>query len=264
MKKIIAGIFLICSFHNASAQISDSTVKIFSAYICNCIDTMDMNQPEAELKKTVTLCKTLSLANLLNKQLTTPELLEDPEKAVKLEQRAFTLLADECDGIKRLMVAMRKAPVFREKNDPQLFTPVTFFEENKMKKGEVNERLHVYNNFEKDSKFQRVVDIRWTFETEADALKWHQLQLKENSEGGTPVKDLIVMQGAQELKVFREGSGSERMMKDFGIKQRHHYFLFVYKNIVCKVFIATDDKTETIETVPFAMAALKQVKEVVK
>jgi hypothetical protein len=264
MKRIVVGVILSCTLYNASAQITDSAVKVFSTYICNCIDTMDMNQPQAELKKTVTLCKTLSLANLLNKQLISPEMLNDPEKTVKLEQQAFTLLADECDGIKRLVVAMRKSPSFREKNDPQLFTPVAFFEENKMKEGETNERLHVYNNFEKGSKFQRAVDIRWTFETEADALKWHQLKLKENSEDGTLVKDLIILQGAQELKVFREGKGSEQMMKDFGIQQRHHYFLFVYKNIACKIFVATDDKTGTLEVVPFAMAALKRVKEAVK
>jgi hypothetical protein len=34
------------------------------------------------------------------------------------------------------------------------------------------------------------------------------------------------------LKVFREGKGTADMLKHFDLKQRHHYFLVVYKNIV--------------------------------
>ena len=81
----------------------------------------------------------------------------------------------------------------------------------------------------------------------------------ENAENGEPVKELITVQGAQELKIFRESSSSSEMLKSFGLKQRHHYFLFVYKNIVCKIFVATDDKTESRELAPFAMAAVKQL-----
>jgi hypothetical protein len=66
------------------------------------------------------------------------------------------------------------------------------------------------------------------------------------------------------LKVFREGKGTADMLKRFYLKQRHHYFLFVYKNIVCKVFVATDDKTETKNLIQFATAAVKQLKAVIK
>jgi hypothetical protein len=108
------------------------------------------------------------------------------------------------------------------------------------------------------------VDIRWTFETEEDALKWHLMNLKKNAEGGTPVDAKLYIRGAKEVRAFREGPGGVEMLKAFGISQRHHYILFVYKNIVCKVFIATDEKTNTVEVVPFAIAAATQLEAVIK
>jgi hypothetical protein len=266
MKKILIVLISCLVFENAMAQVTDSAVKTFSSYICNCIDTLDLAKDEAALKKDFTLCKSLSLANILNLQLITPEMLADKEQSGDLEKRSFALLSTDCEGIKRLVAALKKEPSFSENNADNIFTPPAFFLTYKMKPGERNNLLHVYNNLEKadKSKYQRAVDIRWTFKTEADALKWHRIKLEENSEGGEPVKDKILIQGAQELKIYREGKGSAEMMKSLGITQRHHYFLFVYKNIVCKVFVATDDKTGSKEIVPFAMAAVKQLRKVVK
>jgi hypothetical protein len=266
MKKIFAISISCLLLNNAMTQVTDSAVKVFSSYICNCIDTLDVTKEEAALKKDFTLCKSLSLANILNLQLITPEALTDKKQAADLEKKAFARLSADCDGIKRLVTALKKEPAFRKTNEENIFTPPAFFLAYQLQPGEKNNLLHVYNNLEKGdaSKYQRMVDIRWTFETEADALKWHQMKLEENSEGGEPVKDIILIQGAQELKIYREGKGSAEMMKSLGISQRHHYFLFVYKNIVCKVFLATDDKTDSKEVVPFAMAAVKQLREVLK
>ncbi|HMK26152.1 MAG TPA: hypothetical protein VK483_08990 [Chitinophagaceae bacterium] len=157
-----------------------------------------------------------------------------------------------------------KEPVYNQTNDDKIFTPPAFFETYGLKKGETNTLLHVYNNFGDGSKYQRVVDIRWTFQTEADALKWHTMNVATNSEGGTPVDAEIIIPGAKAVKAFREGPGTANMMRSLGIVQRHHYLLFVYKNIVCKVFIASDEKTNTVEVVPFAIAAVTQLKSVIK
>jgi hypothetical protein len=265
MKKIISAFFCFVSLQYVHAQISDSAVKVFSTSLCSCIDTVDLARPEAELKKAFTLCKTFSLVNLLNNNLITAELMSDEKQMADLQNRAFNLLANDCDAIKRLVAALNKIPEYREKNADNIFTPAAFFKTYDLKPGEANALLHVYNSEKNDDvKYQRLVDIRWTFEDEADALLWHQKKMAENSEGGDPVKEIILIQGAQELKIFREGSSTREMLKGFGLKQRHHYFLFVYKNIVCKVFVATDDKTETRELVPFAMAAIKQLKTVLQ
>lgn len=157
-----------------------------------------------------------------------------------------------------------KEPVANATNDDNIFTPPAFFETYQLKKGETNNQLHVYNNFANDAKYQRVVDIRWTFKSEADALKWHQMNLATNSEGGAPIKDEILIRGAKDVRAFREGASTTEMMKSLGINQRHHYFIFVYKNIVCKVFIATDEKTNTMDVVPFAIAAASQLEAVLK
>jgi hypothetical protein len=265
MKFIITSIALLVLLQTASAQVSDSTVKVFSDYICNCVDTFELKRPEADLRKDFMLCKTLSLTNLLNLELITPELLTDEKTSGDLEKRAFARLSASCDGIKRLITAFNKNPVFEETNADNLFIPAAYFKTFSLLPGQTDTRMHIYNNLKKgNQKFQRVVDIRWTFTTEAGALKWHQSQLEENSEGGTPIKEAMLVQGAQELKIYREGTESAAMMKAMGIGQRHHYFLFFYKNIACKIFVATNDKTDSKEAIPFVMAAVKQLRAVVK
>ncbi|HMI77538.1 MAG TPA: hypothetical protein VK484_02035 [Ferruginibacter sp.] len=41
MKKLTIGLFCFFSLQHAHAQISDSTIKLFSKDICNCIDTLN-------------------------------------------------------------------------------------------------------------------------------------------------------------------------------------------------------------------------------
>jgi hypothetical protein len=265
MKKITIGLLCFLLLQHAQAQISDSTVKVFSDDICNCIDTINLNRPEDELKKDINSCKTFALVNLLNSQLLTSEIMTDEKQRADLEKRTFKLLATNCDGLKRLVAAINKVPAYREKNADNIFTPAIFFKTYGLKPGEVNNLLHVYNSENmNDVKYQRLVDIRWTFETEAEAMEWHRKKIEENSEYGEPVKERIEVEGAMELKIFREGAGAAKMLSDFGLKQRHHYFLFVYKNIVCKVFVATDEKTKTKELVHFANAAVTQLKAVIQ
>lgn len=265
MKKLLLILLFGFSLKNGIAQVSDSAILRWSNYTCACIDTLDFNIPEEELKKQLTVCKTISLANLLNEKLITHDLLADEKKAADFVKKGVAHLAENCKSVRRLNEALNKEPVFDETNADELFTPAAFFETYGLKKGETNTRLHVYNNYGKEvTKFQRLVDIRWTFKTEADAMKWHQLNLGKNSEGGEPVKDKLVIRGAAGLSVFRENPKAAELMKAMGVGQRHHYFLFVYKNIVCKIFVATDENTNTVETAPFAIAAVMQLETVIK
>lgn len=265
MKKTVFAFLCFFLLQVTNAQISDSAVKIYRNLICNCLDTLDLNKSDTALRNDFYECKTWSLANLLFKGLIKREIIDDEKQYGELEKKSLNLLAKDCDGLKRLLAALKKVPAYREKNADNIFIPVAFFKTYGLQSGEVNSMLHVYNSEKAgDTKYQRLVDIRWTFETEAEALQWHRKKMVENAENGETVKEPILVDGAKELKVFREGSSTSAMLKSFDLKQRHHYILFVYKNIVCKIFVATDDKTESRELVPFAMAAVKQLQAIVQ
>ena len=266
MKKLSLLLILFALFNNGKAQIAHSTIKVYSDFICNCIDTVDFNQPEDALKKKLQFCRTISLTNILNDRLISPEVFTNEKLAKELSDKSITYLSDSCDAVQRMMEALSKEPEFEKTNDEEIFIPESFFETYGLRRGETNDRLHVYNNLEKvgKPKMQRAVDIRWTFSSEADALKWHEMNLEKNSENGAPVKDKIIIPGTTDLKVFREAPGSAELMKALGIEQRHHYFIFVYKNIVCKIFVATDEKTNTSEVMPFAIAAVAQLQKIIK
>jgi hypothetical protein len=103
MKKITTVLLSLFIMQFTTAQVSDSAVNVFGSYICNCIDTLNLNKPEAQLKKDFNLCKTLSLANLLNRQLINPEVMTDDKQSADLQNKAFRLLEKNCDGIKRLI-----------------------------------------------------------------------------------------------------------------------------------------------------------------
>ena len=113
MRKPVIVLFCLLSLQHLHAQVSDSTIKLFSKDICNCIDTLDFDKPEAEVKKEVSTCKTMSIANMLNRQLITPEILTDEKQAADLEKRIFSQLAKDCDAIHRLVAAVNKVPAFR-------------------------------------------------------------------------------------------------------------------------------------------------------
>jgi hypothetical protein len=263
MKKILFGIPALFLLQHAGAQVPDSVVKKFSTYLCNCTDTFNYNRTDAELKKAFNLCRSICLTQLLNDRLISPEFLTDDKKMQKLGVNSAMELSLHCTNFTKLLDAVTRPPAFKETNADNIFIPAAFFTSYGLAAVEANSRLHVYNNVrEAPAQYQRIVDIRWTFETAADALQWHQQMMEENAEGGVPINDMIVIEGAKELKLFRESAGMAKNMKALGIAQRHHYFLFVYKNIVCKIFIATDENTSSMQLVPFAVAAVKQLKVV--
>lgn len=267
MKKTILLAVILLAAATGKAQVSDSAVKVYSNFTCSCVDTINLKQPEDDIKKQVRLCKSIGLTVILNQQLLNPDVLSDEKEFRELDTKMLTHLVENCEKFSQIVKVLLNEPEYEEKNDENLFTPAAFFTTYGMKAGETNERLHVYNNLGNNKeleRYQRAVDIRWTFRNEADARRWLNLNLERESEGGVEVKDKIVLPGAAELYVFREGPQAVEMLKAFGLDQRHHYFIFIYKNIVCKVFIATDGTVNTGNLVPFAEAAINQVKKAVQ
>jgi hypothetical protein len=263
MKKILLCILASFLLQHSNAQVPDSIVKKFSTYLCNCTDTLNYERTDAELKKAFNLCKSIALTQMLNERVISPEFMTDNNKMQKLGVNSAMYMTQHCTNFSKLLDAVTRPPAFKETNADNIFIPAAFFTTHGLTAGQTNTRMHVYNSKGAGvPQYQRIVDIRWTFNSEADALQWHDQMMKENAEGGVPINDMIVIEGAQELKVFREGEGMAKTMKALGIMQRHHYFLFVHKNIVCKIFIATDENTNSMQLVDFAVAAVKQLKAV--
>jgi len=261
MKKIFLSILISFLLQHAGAQVPDTVVKKFSTYVCNCTDTLNYDHTDAELKKAFNLCKSIALVQMLNEHVIDQQFVTDKNKMQELGVKSGMQMMQGCTNFSKLLDIITKPPAFKETNADNIFIPAAFFATYGLTAGETNVRLHVYNNKAAGAQqYQRIVDIRWTFNSEADALQWHDQMMKENAEGGVPINDMIVIEGAQQLKVFREGEGMAKNMKALGIAQRHHYFLFVHKNIACKIFIATDENTSSMQLVPFAVAAVKQLK----
>jgi hypothetical protein len=263
MKKILVCALASFLLQHSAAQVPDSVIKKFSTYLCNCTDSFNYDRTDTEIQKSFNLCRSIALAQMLNEHLISPEFMADKNKMQELGVKAAKRMMQSCTNFPKLLDAVTRPPSFKETNADNIFIPAAFFTSYGLTAGEMNTRLHVYNNKAAGGQqYQRIVDIRWTFNSEVDALAWHDRMMEENAEGGVPINDMIVIEGTQGLKVFREGEGMAKNMKALGIAQRHHYFLFVHKNIACKIFIATDEKTSSMQLVPFVVAAIQQLNAV--
>lgn len=262
MYKTIASLIISLTFLlQVNAQ--DSTAaKAHAKYWCECLSEVDPQLPEDSILQMVETCQSLSITNLLNKKIIELGHLLDSAVHAHFNQMAIALMLKDCSLLSTLLAPKKETePVFRKENPQNIFIPDSFYKPFGLIPGEKNNMLHVCNMENKDNKFQRSVDIRWVFNSREDALKWHRLKLEENAEGGEPVKGTFRVDNAEEIKVFRESAKAADMLKAFGLVQRHHYFIFVVENVVCKVFVATDGTVESDGALPFAIAAARQVKE---
>jgi len=261
MKKILFALTTITCFSlAASAQgNSDSVIaKNHAAFWCACIDKIPASMPLDSMQTEVENCQSLSINNLLEKKIVTQQILTDSFRQDNINRITIQLLVDNCAALQKLAAA--PAPTYLEENPAAIFIPASFFAAYGMQPGETNARLRVYNMTDGKNNYHRCVDIRWVFENEKQALLWHSENLQKNSENGQLLKENIQVDGAAELAVFRESKEALETMKMFGMVQRHHYFVFVTGNVVCKVFIATDESVATKDLVTFAAAAVEQVK----
>lgn len=259
MRTMILAISLLFA---TTAYTQDSTAaKAHAKYWCDCLGEVDPKLPQDSIVMMVETCQSLSITNLLNKKIITLDYLLDSATHARFNEIAVSLMLQNCTILSTLLAEKKEPePVYREENPGNIFTPISFFSKYGLLPGETNTRLHVYNMDKKDNNYQRSVDIRWVFENKQDALNWHRMNLQQNSEDGEPVKGTFMIEGAEEIKVYRESAKAMEMMKAFGIVQRQHYFIFVVENVVCKIFVATDGTIDSNGVLPFAKAAATQVK----
>ena len=111
-------------------------------------------------------------------------------------------------------------------------------------------------------KVQRVVDIRWIFDTAEEAQRYHLENLGENSEGAKPIKISGFRKFGQELRVFFKG-GDDPMLASLGMQMNMYYFLFCEGNILAKVFVSGSAELQVHEAAKIAQAADVIIKEMV-
>lgn len=121
--------------------------------------------------------------------------------------------------------------------DSSFFTPTTFFEQSGLKQISSNQLLRVYSKQEL-SAINRVVDIRWVFNTSADAQNYFNKNLEKEAEGGYAYKKAIALPNAVTVKVFREDPFTGSIYSQSNLINVHWYYIFLIDRVMVKVFTA--------------------------
>lgn len=254
--KMLSAIFLVFSNFIYGQTIADSTIKGMADFNCTCQDTININSAEELITEQLRECYTKSMVTFLNKGDLTPQLLGSDKTLNSLQEKVFAQL-DKCPKTQAIASKFNNEPVPISNNSDCVFIKEAFFSKHGLKKGQVEKDFIVWNN-EKNDKIQRVVDIRWVFATHEEALKYHELNLKENSENGQEIMLKSTFTGVKELHVYKESKEMENMIKGMNLPQRQHYFIFVKDNMVYKIFVATVPSINTEDVKFIADEAIRQ------
>ncbi len=201
---------------------------------------------------------------VLEKGWITKAVVERPELLDPLEKRVALLLGDSCVPIRRLLqrAELRTAEErhFIPKEPMQAEFTLSY-----PKGKQAGFRMWTHKDMQPNRptpEVQMVIDIRWVLESRDKALEFHKTYLKENSESGSPyAKKDIKIKGAEELYIFNENETGAKVLKEIGVEQRHHYFLFVVDNTVAKVFVATHPKVSSKKAAKYAKLAATQLQK---
>lgn len=201
---------------------------------------------------------------VLEKKWISNAVAERPELLDPLEKRVALLLGDSCVPIRRLLqrAELRSAEEahFIPRSAMQKEFSLSF------PKGKLaGFRMWTHQQMQPNKPapdVQIVIDIRWVLESRDKALEFHKTYLKENSESGNPyTKKDIKIKNVEALYIFNENDTGAAVLKEMGVEQRHHYFLFVVDNVVAKVFVATKPNVSTKKAAKFAQLAATQLKK---
>jgi hypothetical protein len=121
----------------------------------------------------------------------------------------------------------------------QFYIPAQFFKAMGLDLAEKNEVLRVYTNknLPADSPVVRAVDIRWVFDSKAEAKKYLLANLETQSENGFKwIQEDLKIQNAENIYVYREDKGTSNIYKSLGKTNVHWYFIFNVDKVVVKVF----------------------------
>lgn len=120
--------------------------------------------------------------------------------------------------------------------DSTFFLTQEYFQTLGMKRVEANQVLRVYTKSDVDASMNRLVDIRWVFNTAEEAKKYYSANLKLQSEGGYEYKKQLSLPNAKLVKIYREERGSAAMYETFGSQHVHWYFIFLVDRVMVKIF----------------------------
>jgi hypothetical protein len=174
-----------------------------------------------------------------------------------LQDQVFNRLAN-CNKTVQIIQKLKNVPTPSDTVPKELFITEEFFSKYGLKRGETNKDFVVWNMI-KDGHIQRVVDIRWVFKSNEEALQYHRAKLKENSENGQEIQFDYKLNKAEDLHVFKENEQIENMLKAMKLSQRQYYFLFVVDNVVFKVFVASDNTLESKDVIFIAEEAINRL-----
>jgi hypothetical protein len=123
------------------------------------------------------------------------------------------------------------------------FIKEDFFSPMGLSLNESNNLLQVWinKNKEKSLPLERVVDIRWTFESPKKAAKYLKQNLKMQSEGGRPYEKSVYLYNASDIHIYREDPTAESLYSTMGLMKVHWYFIFRIDKVMIKVFTAGEN-----------------------
>ena len=258
MKKLIILVLISSAQYSYSQELSDSTLMDIANFNCQCQDTINLNQENTIIENQLRDCFTKSLVTFLNKGELTQDYLNNNEKLNDLQVQVFNYLRT-CTNTVQVFQKLNDLPTPSDSVPIKLFISKEFFNKHGLKKGQVEKSFIVWNS-ESNKHITRVVDIRWVFNSNREALKYHRRKLKENSEDGQRVEFNMNLNNVEELNVFKESKQIENMMQMMNLPQKQHYFLFVVENIAFKVFVATDKSKSPEDVVFIVNEAVNQMK----
>lgn len=114
--------------------------------------------------------------------------------------------------------------------------------------------MKVWTRPEPDALVQRLVDIRWVFDTPEEATKYHLQHLKENSEGAPPLMMRKSKSFGTDLKAYLRDA-KDPMLAKMGLDTNMYCFLFTHQRVLAKVFIAGSSKLGPGKAAELAKAA---------
>jgi len=94
---------------------------------------------------------------------------------------------EETDSINSFVQEAYSHPSPKDSVPMGLFITESFFSEYGLVKGQVEKNFIVWNSIGNDH-IERLVDIRWVFETNEDAIKYHNNNLIDNLEEGQEIE----------------------------------------------------------------------------
>ncbi|WP_196887290.1 hypothetical protein [Aureivirga sp. CE67] len=258
MKKLIILILILTTQYSYSQELSDSTVINMAKFNCQCQDTINLNQENTIIESQLRDCFTKSLVTFLNKGELTQDYLNNNEKLNDLQRKVFNHLAT-CERTVQIVQKLNDLPVPIDSVPTTLFISKKFFNKHGLKQEQVEKDFIVWNS-DSNEHIQRIVDIRWVFNSNEEAIKYHKGKLKENSENGQKVEFNMNLDNVEELHVFKESKQMENMIQMMNLPQKQHCFLFVVDNIAFKVFVATDKSKSPEDIVFIVNEAVNQMK----